>query len=433
MSLPCYKRFPPVSPVCASDMEFAWDLPEEGVGIIRGPKAKEYLEDRGIKADLDARTSLERVKSRSPLRLYHADLELPGKLLGPDEDMPPQRRYSLMGTDEEKLAFEAEKRFKIAALAVETEADRVLAKAYLEMTGKAIPLLESDSLKLSEQIARARQATLALLSRDLTKDAYIPRFRSQEIPAEGATGYFGAPLMPKAMEWPFWRSVGESRPYLFHSQYRTADLPAAVKAYLPSDVEAFLVFVNPIIEDWPRLPDNPPFVVRFIRKGEACAVQSMPRCEETPPPARVVTDFCQTRDTGVLSEYNDRPDADPALFEQVAAVSSFGSEPLMEDEEAREFLFGSQENQAPQDRPLLVWTGDKFLGEPYWLQGAEYQSDLDGNPMTAFLHIAYDGVPELALPEGDLMRYGAGIIWLPTRWATEHSYESQIKMTWDMG
>lgn len=105
----------------------------------------------------------------------------------------------------------------------------------------------------------------------------------------------------------------------------------------------------------------------------------------------------------------------------------------MEDDEAREFLFGSQENQAPLDRPLLVWTGDKFLGEPYWLQGAEYQSDLDGNPMTAFLHIAYDGVPELALPEGDLMRYGAGIIWLPTRWATEHPYESQIKMTWDIG
>lgn len=307
MSLPCYKRLPPASPVCASDLGFAWDLPEEGVGIIRGPKAKEYLEERGIKADLGTRTQLERERSKSPLRLYHADLELPGKLLGPDENMPPQRRYRLMGTADEKRAVEAEKRFKIAALAVETKADRVLAEAYLAMTGKTIPLIDAHSLGLTAQIAKARQVTLALLSQDLTKDAYIPRFRLEEIPDEGATGYFGAPLMPEAMKWPFWNSEGKSGPYLFHSQYRAEDLPGAVKAYLPSDVEAFLVFVNPIIEDWPRLPDHPPFVVRFIRKGEACAVQIMPPGKETPPPARALTDFCQTRDTGVLSEYNDRP------------------------------------------------------------------------------------------------------------------------------
>lgn len=432
MSLPCYKRFPPVSPVCASDMEFAWDLPEEGVGIIRGPKAKEYLEERGIKSDLDARTSLERARSESPLRLYHADLELPGKLLGPDEDMPPQRRYPLRGTDEEKLAFEAEKRFKIAALAVETEADRVLAKAYLEITGKTIPLLESDSLKLREQIARARQATLALLSQDLTKDAYIPRFRSQEIPAEGATGYFGAPLMPKAMEWPFWRSAGESRPYLFHSQYRTADLPAAVKAYLPSDIEAFLVFVNPIIEDWPRLPDNPPFVVRFIRKGEACAVQSMPRCEETPPPARAVTDFCQTRDTAALMEYAARPDAKPELADLADGLFWQYHDLFMSEKKEQSFILGEEGIEVPREAPFLHWGGDKFLGEPCWLQSPEYQFDSEGNPMTAFLHIAYDGVPDLPCPGGDLMRDGVGIVWLPTYWAPDHSYESQIRMTWDL-
>lgn len=206
-----------------------------------------------------------------------------------------------------------------------------------------------------------------------------------------------------------------------------------MRACLPSDVEAFLVFVNPVLEDWPRNSSNAPFSVRFIREGEALAVQPMPRCESPPPRARAITGFCETRDTGVLSEYNVRPDAAPALFDQISALSYSGSDPLMEDDEAREFLFGSQENPPPHDRPLLTWTGDKFLGEPYWLQGAEYQYDSDGNPMTAFLHVAYDGAPELALPDGGLMRYGAGIIWLPTHWVLDHPYESQIRMTWDIG
>lgn len=169
MSLPCYKRIPPASEACDSDLEFAWDLPEEGIGIIRGPKAKEYLEERGIEVDLRASTQLERVRLKSPLRLYYADLELPGRLLGPYEDMPPQRRFPLMGTDKEKSAVQAEKRFRIAALAVETKADRILAEAYLEMTGKVIPLLETHKLNLSQQIAKARQVTLSFLSRDLTK------------------------------------------------------------------------------------------------------------------------------------------------------------------------------------------------------------------------------------------------------------------------
>jgi len=433
MSLPCYKRIPPASEVCAFDLEFAWDLPEEGVGIIRGPKAKEYLEERGMEVDLRASTQLERVRLKSPLRLYYADLELPGRLLGPYEDMPPQRRFPLMGTDKEKSAVQAEKRFRIAALAVETKADRILAEAYLEMTGKVIPLLETHKLNLSQQIAKARQVTLSLLSRDLTKDAYIPRFQSEETPAQGATSYFGVPLMPERMEWPFWQSEGKSGPYLFHSQYRVVDLPEPVRACLPSDVQAFLVFVNPVLEDWPRNSSNAPFSVRFIREGEVLAVQPMPRCESLPPRARAITGFCETRDTGVLSEYNDRPDAAPALFDQISALSYSGSDPLMEDDEAREFLFGSQENPPPHERPLLTWTGDKFLGEPYWLQGAEYQYDSDGNPMIAFLHVAYDGAPELALPDGGLMRYGAGIIWLPTHWVLDHPYESQIRMTWDIG
>lgn len=52
--------------------------------------------------------------------------------------------------------------------------------------------------------------------------------------------------------------------------------------------------------------------------------------------------------------------------------------------------------------------------------------------MIAFLHIAYDGVPDLPRLGGDLMRDGVGIIWLPTHWAPDHAYESQIRITWDL-
>ncbi|RUT24897.1 hypothetical protein C0V97_14350 [Asaia sp. W19] len=439
MPLPCHVRQVPLNASASEDDCFSWGLPDGLVGLIRGPKAQAYATEKGLKGDLSLPSSLEKIQSRTPISVCHGDLDLPGKLCSVEEVLPPCPYPKLGASDKERDAFRKAQRFSIAALAVENETDRLLAQAYLDLTGKSIPIIDLRGIDFTEKLAQARRALCGFMAQRLTKDAYIPRFQPQRLGESEAVGpeasrYYGAPFMPVSMDWPHWCYDGKIGPCLFHSQYRWADLPEPIRACLPAGIEAFLVFVNPIIEDWPRLPDNPPFTIRFVRKGEPRVLRPMPVSGDLEPPCgRKITAFCKTRDTGILMEYESRPDARAEDSDLVTALRWLGSDALMEADAAHSFLLRGEESAVPPASPLLNWEGDKFLGEPNWVQGADYQTTPDGAPMIAFLHIANDGVPNLKAPPEALSRYGAGIVWLPEQWRQDQSYESQIRMTWELG
>lgn len=439
MSLPCYDRLASISAIPSTCEPFSWGLPNGRFGLVRGPEAQAFIVAQGLDIDLTVRSPLECRLADTSIRLCAGDLTLPGKLWGPDEVLPP-RTYPNSGASMEEIsAYLQVQPATVAALVIINDADPLLAQAYLDLTGKSIPVIDLRRIDLESKIIEARAALGALLAQKLTADAYIPRFQSMEegtsgVQNEESSRYFGSPFMPETMAWPNWRWGEKSGPYLFYCQYQVSDLPDPVRACLPEDVTSFLVFVNPIIDVWPHTPDNPPYELRFVRAGEKCALYTAPSSSDQEAPlGRDIARFCRTRDTGSAQEYSSRPDARPEFFELADMPYSVSEPFFMSPEAERRFVLDEVAGEVLPESPLLRWEGDKFLGEPIWLQSAEYRSSRDGTPMIAFLHIFYDGVPDLAPPPEALSRDGAGIIWLPRRWVKNRTYESQVEMTWDMG